>query len=73
MLKDLLWKELRQLWSDPKPSSAAETPAYGQTQPWQARLTGADDHHTLQVGERAIRGAANPCSVLATARAASGM
>jgi TolB-like protein len=28
-----------------KPSSAPEPPAYGQTQAWQARMTGADNHH----------------------------
>ena len=57
MLKDLLKKELRQLWLRPKPSSAAEPPAYGQTQAWQARMNGAEDHHTLQVKGRAIPGA----------------
>jgi hypothetical protein len=34
---------------------------------------GAYEHQTLQVKGRAIPGAANPCDVLATARAASGM
>ena len=91
MLKDLLRKELRQLWLGPQPSSAAEPPAYGQTQAWQARMNGADDH-SMASGQRkrhplssrryqnrkweertATSVAANPCDVLATARAASGM
>ena len=73
MLKDLLRKELRQLWLGPQPSSAAEPPAYGQTQAWQARVNGADDHHMASGQGKGHSFWANPCDVLATARAASGM
>jgi hypothetical protein len=70
MLKDLIKKELRQLGLGPKPS---ETHAYGQTQAWQARINGADDHHMASGQGKGHSMSANPCDVLATARAASGM
>jgi hypothetical protein len=73
MLKDLLRSQLRQLWLGSKPSSAAEAPAYGQTQAWQARMNGADDHHMASGQGKGHSFSANPCDVLATARAASGM
>ena len=72
MLKDLVKKELRQLWLGPETSGAAETPAYSQTPDWQARMNGADDRTASGQGNGPSFWP-NPRDVLAAARAASGM
>ena len=67
MLKDLLKKELRQLWLGPRTLGAAEpTPA------WQARMGGADDNTASGKGNGSSTWPTLR-DVLATARAASGM
>jgi hypothetical protein len=73
MLKGLIKKELRQLRLGPKSSSAPQPPACGQTQAWQARMNGADDHHMASGQGKGHSSLANACDVLATARGASGM
>jgi hypothetical protein len=72
MLKDLLKKELRQLWLGPKTLGASEPPAYGQTPAWQVRKGRADDNTASGKGNGSSTWPTSR-DVLATARAASGM
>ena len=73
MLKDLLKKELRQLWLGAETLSAAETPSYGQVPAWRERLNGVEDRGATADWWDNPSFWPGPRDVLAVARAASGM
>ena len=75
MLKDLLKKELRQLWLASETLCATEIPTYGQALELRARTTdrGSVDHNrTSDMGEHRPFWPTSH-DVLTTARAASGL
>jgi hypothetical protein len=72
MLKDLLKKELRQLWFATETLSAADTPWYTQAPASQPRMNGADDRSASVLGNGPSFWPSSR-DILATARAASGM
>ena len=73
MLKDLLKKELRQLWLGAETLSAAETPSYGQVAAWRERSNGVEDRRATAGWGDGPAFWPGPREVLAVARAASGM